>query len=375
MVNNDVDAETVREEGVPFVKAVVNEVRDEDVPFMAGSIAYQAFISLIPLLVLAFFVVSLIGDEQLARDVVEFARGFLPEEAADLLGDSIAGQAGSAGSSFIGLVTLIWGTLKVFRGLDTAFSEIYDTMGRNSFVNQVVDGFVMLVAIGGAILAAGAAVTVVSFVPLPGDGVVVPLVLVGALGIAFYPMYSRFPDMDVSRWEIVPGVVIAALGWTALQVLFQFYVEIAGQSGGAGVVGAVILLLTWLYFGGFVLLLGGVVNAVIAGRRGDAPLADPIDDGGDERTAAEDTEEESAESLSKRLEIERDRRRKAERERDRLHRELERTRDSNPDGRELRELRERNRRLRRRLRWERRSLPARAVWRLLGREPPSASRR
>lgn len=372
MVDNDVDAETVREEAVPFVKAVVNEVRDEDVPFMAGSIAYQAFISLIPLLVLAFFVVSLIGDEQLARDVVEFARGFLPEEAADLLGDSIAGQAGSAGSSFIGLVTLIWGTLKVFRGLDTAFSEIYDTMGRNSFVNQVVDGFVMLVAIGGAILAAGAAVTVVSFVPLPGDGVVVPLVLVGALGIAFYPMYSRFPDMDVSRWEIVPGVVIAALGWTALQVLFQFYVEIAGQSGGAGVVGAVILLLTWLYFGGFVLLLGGVVNAVIAGRRGDTPLSDAIDDGGDERTAAEDAEEESVESLSKRLEIERDRRRKAERERDRLHRELERARDSNPDRRELRE---RNRRLRRRLRWEQRPLPARVVWRLLGREPPSASRR
>ena len=29
----------------------------------------------------------------------------------------------------VGLVVLLWGTLKIFRGLDTAFSEIYGTTG------------------------------------------------------------------------------------------------------------------------------------------------------------------------------------------------------------------------------------------------------
>lgn len=363
----DVDPGAVREEGVPFVRRVVNEIREEDVPFMAGSVAYQAFVSLVPLLVLVFFAVSLVGDEDLAAQVVEFSGGFLPPEAAQLLGKSIAGKTGSTGASLIGLVTLVWGTLKVFRGLDTAFSAIYGTSEQNSFVDQVVDGLVMLVAIGGAILAGGIAITVISLLPLPGDSVLVPLVLIGALVVAFYPMYARFPDVDVTRREVLPGVLVAALGWAALQSVFGYYVEFAGGSAGAGIFGAIILLLTWLYFGALVLLLGAVVNAVLAGRRGDAPLAE--DRAADEPPADEGTASERGEDHAERLHVERDRRRQAERERDRLQRELERLRDRAESGPP--ELRARNHLLRQRLRWREKPLPVRVVLRLFGVTPPA----
>jgi len=58
-----------------------------------------------------------------------------------------------------------------------------------------------------------------------------------------------------------PGVIVAAIGWAALQALFQIYVAISSSSESAGPIGAILLLLTWLYFGGLILLVGGVVNA------------------------------------------------------------------------------------------------------------------
>ncbi|MBZ6493773.1 YhjD/YihY/BrkB family envelope integrity protein [Natrinema longum] len=252
---------------IPFAKSVATGIQEKNVTFMAASIAYQAFISLIPLLVLVFFLVSFVGDEGLATQVSSATEGFLPESGRVVLEDGIEGTTGSAGTSIIGLLVLLWGSLKIFRGLDTAFSEIYASTEDNSLVDQLRDGIVVFGAIGVALVAAGATSIVFAFFP---DslfiGLVNPLLLVVGLTLAFLPMYYFFPDVDVSVREVVPGVVVAAVGWALLQSLFQVYVAVSSSSESAGPIGAILLLLTWLYFGGLVLLVGAVVNATHSGH-------------------------------------------------------------------------------------------------------------
>ena len=255
---------------IPFSKKVLEEFRAENVTFMAGSIAYQAFASLLPLLILLFFVIATVGDQQLASQATSLTQSFLPRSAQSLLSNAITGSAGSAGASVIGLVTLLWGSLKIFRGLDTAFSDIYDTEAENSFVDQITDGLVVFATIGLAIIAAGVATTAFAYFDgIPFFGFVTPLVLIAGLTVAFFPIYYLFPDMDLSVREVLPGVIVAAVGWAALQAIFQVYVAFSSKTDAYGVLGAILLLLTWLYFGGLVLLLGAVVNSVIAGRTGD----------------------------------------------------------------------------------------------------------
>ncbi|WP_255190659.1 YihY/virulence factor BrkB family protein [Natronobeatus ordinarius] len=254
-------------EPVSFVKTVIQGISEENVTFMAAGIAYQAFISLIPLLVLVFFLVSAVGDEGLAATVTETTEGLLPEAGNELLEDAIAGSVATTGASVIGLVTLLWGSLKIFRGIDTAFSEIYESTGEQSFVGQLTDALVVFVAIVLALVAAAVATAVFAFVPdSPLVGVLNPLVLVVGLTVAFFPMYYTFPDVNLRAREVLPGVVVAAVGWAALQALFQVYVAFSAESDAAGAMGAILLLLTWLYFGGLVLLLGGVVNAASSGH-------------------------------------------------------------------------------------------------------------
>ncbi len=49
-------------------------------------------------------------------------------------------------------------------------------------------------------------------------------------------------------------------------MLFQVYVSLSG--GGGNLIASVLLLVTWLYFSGVILLLGAVVNAVVIGHAG-----------------------------------------------------------------------------------------------------------
>ncbi|AGB37406.1 YihY/virulence factor BrkB family protein [Natronococcus occultus] len=252
---------------VSFGRSVVDGIQEKNVPFMAASIAYHAFISLIPLLVLLFFLVSLLGDEQLAADVAATTEGVLPESGQIMLEDALTESPATAGASIIGLVTLVWGSLKIFRGIDTAFSEIYGTTGESSLLGEVRDGIIVLGAITLALVAASGATIAFAVLPdVPFLGLLNPLLLIVGLSIAFLPMYYFFPEIDVSVREILPGVAVAAVGWTALQSLFQVYVSLAADSESAGAIGAILLLLTWLYFGGMILLVGAVVNATRSGR-------------------------------------------------------------------------------------------------------------
>lgn len=71
-----------------------------------------------------------------------------------------------------------------------------------------------------------------------------------------------------SHWQhgrpIMPGAILAALLWAILSALLRFYVAQVGNFNQVyGAIGAVIVLLLWLYFSAFSMLLGGLFNSVV----------------------------------------------------------------------------------------------------------------
>lgn len=247
--------------------AVVRVTRRKNIPFMAGSIAYNAFVSLLPLLLILFLVVAAVGDDPLALYVVRLTEEYLTPTAQLLIASALTDDTGQAGLSAISAVTLLWGTFKIFRGIDTAFAVLYGVAERSSIVDQLRDGAVVLFAVLFAILAAGVAGAAFAMFPdIPFIGLINPLLLVVGLTLAFFPMYYVFPDVGVTPREVLPGTVAAAVGWAALEAVFQAYAAVASTYEVYGTIGAVLLLLTWLYFGGLVLLVGAVINVVLADR-------------------------------------------------------------------------------------------------------------
>ncbi|WP_439025627.1 YihY/virulence factor BrkB family protein [Haloarchaeobius sp. DT45] len=254
---------------VAVARAVQHEVRAENLTFMAGSIAYHAFISLLPFLLVLLAALTAIGGEGMALDVVFSIGTYLSPNAGQLLTETVQRATASASVSILGIVALVWGTLKIFRSLDTAFSDIYESEAENTFADQLSDGILVFVSVG---LAAAVAAGTGTLADLDGSlaGETLGFVLlVAGLTLVFFPMYYVFPDEDVTVREVVPGALFAATGWATLESLFQYYVAVAGKADAYGVVGAILLLVTWLYFSGLVILVGAALNAVLAGRSDD----------------------------------------------------------------------------------------------------------
>lgn len=244
------------------------EFREKNVTFLAGSIAYTAFISLMPLLLFVVLALAVVDVGLEGRFLALVTNTVSPTIGAFIEQRFQREANGAAGQSLLGLIVLVWGALKLFRGLDTAFETIYEADAESSFLDSVRDG---LVVMGSLIVAAVALVAVTAIFSVfaravPYLGLLLPVVLAVGLVVALGPMYYVFPDTDVTAREVLPGVVVVAVGWALLQALFQVYVAVSTGGGAADLLTGVMLLLTWLYFGGVILLLGVVVNAVVGGH-------------------------------------------------------------------------------------------------------------
>ena len=252
---------------VAAVRAVVVRVQATEVTFLAAAVAYYAFLSLLPALLLLLVVASALGGDALADALVGAAGGFLTPAGETVVRNAVSNAAGRSGATLLGLVVLLWSVLKVFRALDIAFLKVYGSEAPASLVAQVRDGLVAVVGIGAglaAMIAIGALVASTRLqllVDLFGI-----LVLPAVLSVVFLPLYYVFPDVEMSVAEALPGAVFAAVGWTALQAGFQIYAANAAQYETYGVLGGVLLLVTWFYLAAVVLLVGAVVNVVLAGR-------------------------------------------------------------------------------------------------------------
>ncbi|MFB6183559.1 MAG: YihY/virulence factor BrkB family protein [Haloarculaceae archaeon] len=242
--------------------------RDERVTFLAAAIAYYALVSLFPLVLLALAAASAFGGKRLAVAVLAQAGSVLSPVEADLVRATLVTASGRGGATVVGLGLLLWSGLKLFRGLDVAFDEIYETDGRKSFLERLRDA---LIIFGGVAVGLGAAIVVGFAVALSGVrvGVVVAnAVLVVVLAAVFFPVYYLAPDRTTSVRDTLPGTVLAAVGWTVLGAAFGLYAERATAFELYGLVGAVLLLVTWYYVGAVVLLVGATLNAVLGGHIG-----------------------------------------------------------------------------------------------------------
>jgi membrane protein len=263
-----------RDRVVAVLRALVHEIRVERVTFMAGSIAYHAFVSLLPLLLLVLAAISALGSTGLEEGLLALTRAVLTPGASEALVAELETANATTGVSVLGGVLLVWGTLRIFRGLDTAFSDIYESGGANGFADQIFDGVVVLVAVAFAVVVGALVETRLGgLAAVPGGWLVQRLVLVAGLAVVLFPMYYVFPDEDdLLLREALPGAAFAAVGLTAFQTLFRFYIGVSSRSPQESLLAAILVFLTWLYFSGLVVLVGAVLNAVVTNRSVDVSI-------------------------------------------------------------------------------------------------------
>lgn len=248
------------------LRRALGRSREAGVAFTAAGVAYYALVALLPLLVLVSLVLVTLWGEAVAERLLLRAGSLLSPAGRRLLREAVRSGAGRLETAGVGLVVLLWGGLRLFRALDTAFGQVYGTGGESSLAGGFRDA---AVALGGVLLGA----TVVSlggaFVGRPPAGLLGLLVATGlrlaALVVLLFPAYYVLPEPSVDAAEALPGATVAAGGWLLLRVTFDVYVGLAGRNALYGAFGGVVLFVVLLYGASLAVLVGAVLNAVLAG--------------------------------------------------------------------------------------------------------------
>ncbi|QRV13814.1 YihY/virulence factor BrkB family protein [Haloterrigena salifodinae] len=253
----------------------VRLARSEQLTLLAAGVAFYGFISLVPLMLLALGLAASIGGEALAERLTSAATDVLTESARELLAETVLNDTGRQSATVAGALGLLWGSSRVLRGLDRAFSQVYGTAGSKSLLDTVWDAMVVFLVITGGLALVAALELLIRYVPFLGATIVGPIFVLLGLTVTFLPLYVVFPDADVDLREALPGTLVAAVGWYALSRTFSLYAAFAGDYVIYGALGAVFLVLAWLYLGAIILVFGAVLNAVLANREVDRQLQSP----------------------------------------------------------------------------------------------------
>ena len=265
--------------GFPF--AVVKKYGDDQAGYLAALIAYYGFFSVFPLMLVFVSVLGIVlaNSPQLRQEIIDSALAQFP-----IVGPTIAEEVdaitGDAVALTVGIVTALWAGLGVVQATQNAMNQIWEVprKDRPNFFISRLRSLLMLVVLGTTLLAStyfsGLATARSS------NGVLVTweigLSLLFNL-VLFLLIYRVLTRLDLRWREVLPGALIAAVLWTALQGVGGFYVEhtIKRASNVYGTLALVIGLLVWIYLGGQLTLLCAEINVVRVRRLWPRGLVQP----------------------------------------------------------------------------------------------------
>ena len=265
-----------------FLVCVWTRVGDGHFGLIAAGVAFFAMFAVFPGLAAAIAVWGMFADTRVIQGYLSIAERFLPPEARTLVHDQVMGlitaprttlQWTTILSLLIALYSARAGVSALVQGLDV----VHRSKPRSWLWSWAVD-FVLTGALIGALFVALVTVVVVpillNFVQfgtfeawltkvLPWGAMF--LLVVTCLSI-LYRFGPNVPGGFRSPWISV-GVLVASVAWSGVSIGFSVYLaNFNSYNVFYGSIGAVIILMMWLYLSVWSVLLGGAINAELDAR-------------------------------------------------------------------------------------------------------------
>jgi membrane protein len=267
-----IDALQDRHPWLSFPIAVIYKFVDDQGGYLAALIAYYAFVSTFPLLLLASTVLSwvLVGDPELQRRVIDSALSQFP-----VIGDQLqqpAHLSGGVTGVLIGVLGALYGGLGIAVALQNAMNVAWN-VPRNERPNPIaarLRGLVILAIVGGALLTATILPRFSGLLGITGTaaqiGVTVGTIAVNA--VAFLIAFQWSTTRKVSLADIAPGAIGAAVGWYLIQSYGGTYVgHVMATASATNAVFALILgMLALFYITAILVVICVEVNVVRVDR-------------------------------------------------------------------------------------------------------------
>lgn len=275
-----------RHRPLAFGYAVVKKFGDDQAGNLAALLAYYAFFSIFPLLLVLVTVLGIVlrGNPALQASVLNSALKNFP-----VIGPQLRHNVHSLNRTGIGLAVGLIGTFLGARGVANAAQNAFNSLWnvpytrRPGFPWNQLRSLGIIVVFGGGVLVTTALQTVIQSLHIGHLPIGLGLKAAGyavatGLNIGVFVLGFRLATAkDVSLRTLASGAVIAALAWEVLQGFGTFLVDhsLRNASNVYGTFGLVIGLLSWIYLQAQITFYAVEVDVVRSRRLWPRSLTQP----------------------------------------------------------------------------------------------------
>jgi membrane protein len=262
-----------------FIKLLYRRISDNAATDRAAQLSYYFLFAMFPFL---FFLVTLAAYLPMKGAIAELLariQPFMPDQAMEIINSRLRALATEQRPHLmtVGLAVALWSASRGVDALRTSLNLSYDvkesrpwwkTQGLALLIT-IVTSVLMLVSVAAMALGGNVGLWIADHLGLDRFWAMLweflrwPITAFGVM-LVMAMLYYFLPDVKQEFRFITPGSVIGTALWLLASWGFTFYAENFGSYEKTyGSIGAVIVLLTWLYVTALIFIVGGEINALL----------------------------------------------------------------------------------------------------------------
>ena len=249
-----------------LMTTTAHQISASQLMLVASSLAYTTILSIIPLLALSFAIFNAFGGlEKVYGQLMPFILQNIAEGSSDEVIQLLRKFVENAHANALGLgglLGLILTSMLMLSSVETAINKVWRTQISRSLF-QRISAYWIFITLGPLALALILGAATSARIPLSnilptGTGLFVVMALL------FSAIYKWVPNCKVhTPYALVSGVLVAIL-WNILRQGYQLYLHHAVSYNQIyGSLGAIPILLLWIYIGWLAVLSGAALTAVL----------------------------------------------------------------------------------------------------------------
>jgi membrane protein len=274
---------------VDLIKQTMKKLGEDELSTRSAALSYYFILALFPMFL---FLLSLIGifagpSSELRESILSTLGRMAPGSASGLV-QSVVSETTKASSGIkvgAGILGALWAASAGMSAVMVSLNVVHKVTETRPWWRQKLSAIALTVALAALIIMA---LALVLYGRKIGDLIATQFGLddlftvtwqavqwilpFAAMFLAFSAVYYFAPNIkDAWHW-VTPGAALGVVIWLVASMGFRFYLHFFNSySATYGSLGAVVILLLWLYITGFAILIGAELNWIIeAADSGDA---------------------------------------------------------------------------------------------------------
>lgn len=259
------------------LKRAWTQSQDNNTSLVAGGVTYAVLVALFPGLAALVSIYGLVFDRAQLEQQMAAITGLLPEESRNLIAGQLHQLVTAPNSALgIGLIVSVlialWSASRGMAGLIVALNIAYEQKETRGFIKLALIALGLTLAM---IIAGIIAILLVAALPVAVQATGVSFIAKWLALVLEWPLlavlllfglavlYRYAPDRRGAKWRwVTPGAIFVVVTWIIGSILFSTYVShFNSYNKTYGSLGAVVVLLTWLYLTAYIVMFGAEINA------------------------------------------------------------------------------------------------------------------